>query len=237
MKIAKRPLSDQELDELDELLFRIGGSDAMNVEELDGFQCALITCPEMVSLAEYMPEILGVIPEHAAVLPTEKTLHRLLELMMQNWNCIVAELQSEGFHIPLLLCDEKGMTKGTDWANGFLTGTDLRRQSWGKLFEDEDQFAPVIPIIALAYENHPDKTLRPYKKKIGNKLRSKLICGAAAAVKVLYDRRLQSLGGKPHVRLADKTRQQPAAKIRPNDPCYCGSGRKYKKCCGAIKVN
>jgi preprotein translocase subunit SecA len=22
-------------------------------------------------------------------------------------------------------------------------------------------------------------------------------------------------------------------KIRPNDPCYCGSGKKYKKCHGA----
>jgi hypothetical protein len=22
------------------------------------------------------------------------------------------------------------------------------------------------------------------------------------------------------------------AKIRPNQPCQCGSGRKYKKCCG-----
>ncbi|MGH9503960.1 MAG: SEC-C metal-binding domain-containing protein [Terriglobales bacterium] len=23
------------------------------------------------------------------------------------------------------------------------------------------------------------------------------------------------------------------AKIRRNDPCRCGSGKKYKKCCGA----
>ncbi|MDR0369519.1 MAG: SEC-C domain-containing protein [Candidatus Peribacteria bacterium] len=22
-------------------------------------------------------------------------------------------------------------------------------------------------------------------------------------------------------------------KVRPNDPCPCGSGKKYKKCCGA----
>ena len=29
--------------------------------------------------------------------------------------------------------------------------------------------------------------------------------------------------------------QQPivkAAKVYPNDPCPCGSGKKYKKCCG-----
>ena len=25
------------------------------------------------------------------------------------------------------------------------------------------------------------------------------------------------------------------AKVFPNDPCPCGSGKKYKKCCGAVK--
>ncbi len=232
MKIAKRPLTDQELDEFDELLSRIGGSGAMNVEELDGFQCALITCPEMVSIAECMPKILGEIPEDAAVLPTEKTLNRLLELMMRNWNWIVAELLSGEFHVPLLIRDEKGMAKGTDWACGFLTGTELRRKAWGKLFEDENEFALLIPIFALAYENHPDKTMRPYKKKIGNKLRSKLIYGAAAAVKVLYERRLQALRANPQVEKTDKP-----TRIGRNDLCYCGSGRKYKKCCGPLKVN
>jgi preprotein translocase subunit SecA len=26
---------------------------------------------------------------------------------------------------------------------------------------------------------------------------------------------------------------QPGGKVRPNDPCPCGSGKKHKKCCGA----
>ena len=26
-----------------------------------------------------------------------------------------------------------------------------------------------------------------------------------------------------------------ATKIKPNDPCHCGSGKKYKKCCGAAR--
>ena len=27
--------------------------------------------------------------------------------------------------------------------------------------------------------------------------------------------------------------ETPGKKARPNDPCLCGSGKKYKKCCGA----
>ena len=26
--------------------------------------------------------------------------------------------------------------------------------------------------------------------------------------------------------------RRPGSKIRPNDPCFCGSGKKYKRCCG-----
>ncbi|MER2025596.1 MAG: SEC-C metal-binding domain-containing protein [Eubacteriales bacterium] len=26
--------------------------------------------------------------------------------------------------------------------------------------------------------------------------------------------------------------EEPKKKIYPNDPCPCGSGKKYKKCCG-----
>ncbi|MBB5172424.1 SEC-C metal-binding domain-containing protein [Texcoconibacillus texcoconensis] len=35
--------------------------------------------------------------------------------------------------------------------------------------------------------------------------------------------------------LADKVRQEPvrSEKIGRNEPCLCGSGKKYKKCCGA----
>ena len=35
------------------------------------------------------------------------------------------------------------------------------------------------------------------------------------------------------------TKRQPVRvveKIKPNDPCPCGSGKKYKKCCGRVNV-
>jgi uncharacterized protein YecA (UPF0149 family) len=32
-----------------------------------------------------------------------------------------------------------------------------------------------------------------------------------------------------YANIFDKANQ----KVRPNDPCPCGSGKKYKKCCGA----
>ena len=32
--------------------------------------------------------------------------------------------------------------------------------------------------------------------------------------------------------LANAPKKRESAKIYPNDPCPCGSGKKYKQCCG-----
>jgi hypothetical protein len=48
-------------------------------------------------------------------------------------------------------------------------------------------------------------------------------------------REMKKDGGKPHVKWAeemeDKTHDS-GPKVGRNDPCPCGSGKKYKKCCG-----
>ena len=46
------------------------------------------------------------------------------------------------------------------------------------------------------------------------------------------DKNFSSLVKKPD---GDKTlTEKKVAKTKPNDPCTCGSGKKYKKCCGAL---
>jgi uncharacterized protein len=233
MEFKSKPLTDAEVDELDEILSQIGGRGAMNVEELDGFQCALICGPEIVHVGEYLPKIFGIDLKDAKVSPKEETLNRLLELLLRNWNSIICDLQSDGFHCPLLLVDGKGVARGNDWANGFMMGMDMRRGAWAKLVKRE--FEPLIPIVALAYENDPDRKVRPYKKPVGKRLRAELISGAAAGLKVMYERQVQR-DTKPAPRPTTRSKEAPA-KIGRNDPCYCGSGKKYKKCCGALRVN
>lgn len=39
------------------------------------------------------------------------------------------------------------------------------------------------------------------------------------------------IGGSPQQRLAPTNRGGEVARTRPNDPCPCGSGKKFKKCC------
>ena len=49
---------------------------------------------------------------------------------------------------------------------------------------------------------------------------------------------VQHADGKSFTRIGGSRKNEPAqkkaGKLKPNDPCACGSGKKHKKCCGAI---
>jgi uncharacterized protein len=97
------------------------------------------------------------------------------------------------------------------------------------LFVDE-LYGPLVPILALAYEHDPDPEMRPYKDGINTERREKLILGAAAGVKAIYE----YFGPERRRIAAELGRAGPRAerKIGRNDSCGCGSGKKYKHCCG-----
>jgi uncharacterized protein len=81
-----------------------------------------------------------------------------------------------------------------------------------------------------------DPTLRPYKDPIDAQRREQPVLGTSVGVPNIYryflSRRRLSLEGERR----RGTRRRSAAKIGRNEPCPCGSGKKFKKCCGAVTV-
>ena len=59
----------------------------------------------------------------------------------------------------------------------------MRRDSWLPLMNDDDHVNVLIPIMALAYEHHPDPKMRPYKEPMSIERREQLIVGVAASVR------------------------------------------------------
>jgi uncharacterized protein len=143
------------------------------------------------------------------------------------------KLEEDDVFTPLLFEDDEGTARGNDWARGFMRGTHLHHESWKELIADEKHGGPLVPILALAYERDLDPEMRPYKDHINPELRDKLILGFSAAVPAIYRyfaplRRRMAAG-----RGAEGTAyRQAEQKIGRNDPCRCGSGKKYKHCCG-----
>jgi uncharacterized protein len=94
-----------------------------------------------------------------------------------------------------------------------------------------------VPIFALAHKHDPDPDMRPYKKAISAEEHEKLIVGAAAAVTGIYRyfEAQRLVEGQPFDNVT--TFRRTAPKIGRNDPCPCGSGKKFKQCCGRTTLH
>jgi uncharacterized protein len=215
------------------ILSRFHNSRAMNVEMLDGFFAALICGPDTVLPSEYLPEIWGggeMADEEAW--DSREQLREFMDLLMQHWNTISRTLQAGDIYLPILLEDDQGVAHGNDWANGFMRGMSLRHHDWIELVNSERHGGSVVPIFALAYEHHVDPAMRPYKEPMDQQRREKLITGMAAGLFNIYryfapHRRAAARGA-----LASATYRRTTEKVGRNDPCPCGSGKKFKRCCG-----
>ena len=232
-----KPLTDAELERLTAVLKRFGDKRAMNLEQLDGFLSALICCPDLVPPSEYLPEIWGddVVLEDR--LPAKPVLEDFLSLIMRHWNAIVDTLQSDDVYMPLLLEDENGDWHANDWATGFLRGMNLRKEHWAELLDDEKHGGSLVPIFALAHEHSPDPAMRPYKEPVSAELRETLIVGAAAGMNKIYHyfEAQRLLENDPLGNMTTFRRAMP--KIGRNEPCPCGSGKKFKHCCGMTNLH
>jgi uncharacterized protein len=151
---------------------------------------------------------------------------------MRHWNVIADTLHSGEVFLPLLLQDENGITPANDWAIGFLRGMEFHKAEWASLFADEDHGGWLVPIFALAHEHDPDPEMRPYKEPISADAREKLIVGAAAGVTGIYRHFKTQRSLEKELYGNATTFRRSMAKVGRNDPCPCGSGKKFKQCCG-----
>jgi uncharacterized protein len=223
------PLTEAELDRLEEFLKSCKGGKAMNIEEVDGFFTALIVGPELVMPSEYLPEVFGGEMSDAHEFQSLEEANEILALIMRHWNDIAATLAKDEVYLPLLLEEKNGVAQGNDWAQGFMRGVGLRHEGWAELLADEDHAGCMIPVLMLYHEHDEDPAMRP--KPIGPEQREKIIQHMAAGLSGAY--RYFRQHGEPYASTRAPDPQRASGKIGRNDPCPCGSGKKHKRCCGA----
>lgn len=218
------PLTEQELDRLHDVLE--AGPAAQNLEAMDGYFTALICGPVFVSPNEALQQVLG----DEFVLDDNEQAGELIGLMMQHWNWIAAELQrtlvEPHVYLPVLQEDDTGVVRGNDWAQGFMRGVQARPGSWNELLNSEEEGGSLVPMMMLVHEHDPDPEMRAPTID-GDKREDVIMTMIAGATRCYryYEpaRRAGAIGNAP-------LRRQ-APKVGRNEPCPCGSGRKYKHCC------
>ena len=227
------PLTDAELDRLGDFLKRCKGGRAMNVEALDGFFAALIAGPEIVMPSEYYSEVFGGEMSDACEFGSLDEANEILGLMMRHWNKIASTLHKAEIHVPLICEDEKGELHGNDWARGFMRGMHMRHDGWAELINDEKYGGSLTPMMMLYHEHDEDPEMRP--DPITPDKREQVIAFMAAGLMNVYEYFRIEREGDLGVDAPEPRRN--ASKVGRNDPCPCGSGKKYKRCCGSATVN
>lgn len=227
-QLSQLPLSKAELDRLANLLNDLN-EDAMNLEMLDGFFAALICCPELVPPNEYLPHILGADFAFARI----EQANEIIGLIMRHWNAIadeflLAQKHNDGY-IPLLTGDGSGVPKANDWAHGFMRGVDLRRHSWQELLTQKEDIALILPIMILHHEHDADPTTR--SAEITPEKRQDIFQILIANLGRIYRYFEPHRMAQSAAAAAPAPMRRPSVKVGRNDPCPCGSGRKYKHCC------
>lgn len=223
-------LTDHQLEQLDDFLVEINKSCA-NVEALDGLFSALICTPIPPAPSEFLPYVL-----EDYQFPSQAKAAEIVELLLCHWNSIAQGLRQamakRDVHLPLLWAEENEKSYGNDWATGFMEGVRLTREYWSEYLytsdnEEEMENSPghLFPILALAHEFDPDPELRPNWDEQG---REQALTMMVASLNLIY----QGFEPERQSKISEMTRTPiRSIKIGRNDPCPCGSARKYKHCC------
>jgi uncharacterized protein len=216
------------LKQLDEELLALG-EDTMLLEELDGFIAGLLACPELIMPRDWLPVVWHEdSTDQQPVFENLDHANRVLGLVMEHYNNVARTLMERpDRYSPLFSVDTlNGDILWELWIEGFEKAVALRPATWKKLLDaDVDTAAAMSGMLLLADIARGEKELDdrdPILTAAPDKI--------ADWVVTLNEWRLAN---HPAMQGFDsKAAPSPRKKVGRNEPCPCGSGKKYKKCCG-----
>ena len=190
----------------------------MRCDEVQGFMMALLSGPDALNPTNWLPEILG---EESLFDAKERTeIERLIMAMAADTRMKLNEkiLPDLWFYE-----DEAGNPDFYTWCNAYLYALDIVPTDWFEAVDQEefeDLFYPIMALGGIYDDEENGEVILHLNEKELTQLESDL-------PHVLLDIYWywQTIINKP------QTVRREGEKVGRNDPCPCGSGKKYKACC------
>jgi uncharacterized protein len=226
-----QPLSDKEFNELDKFLLSDRcADDGMAMDSLHGYLTALVIGPENVLLSEWLPNVWGTSSKQAPTFKTEKEFEKVIGLISRFRNEIAITMEVAPKDFEPLFCEYefegRAILDGEAWAWGFMEGVNLRAEAWEAIWESP--LAPLMrPIYLLGAEEIEEDELPLVDTPLKcHKLTVEIEAGIPDIFRFWLPLRKSEI----------KTVERAEPKVGRNDDCACGSGKKFKKCCGGAPV-
>lgn len=211
----------------------------LNIEALDGYLSALALSPDDIAIEEWQPPVWGRLPPR-----WDDDIERAqVEALLQDqWHLASMRARFDGDELPAYLSpliwlpedpdaiddgasSADALDIGRDWASGFFRGVQLCEAAWDAWLDGSEWINDVFLLLdQLASGGIIDPDLTGAPVPITYRQRLDIVAGLPDMLRDLHHHRINALTPR------ETMRRTPAPER--NAPCPCGSGRKYKKCCG-----
>jgi uncharacterized protein len=250
-------------DELDAILdeLRTRYDETPEWEFCEGFMAALICCRRAIPASEYLPMLLATPEAGEAADPDggsfagDEQQQRFMTLWMQRWAEVSAALDAEVnsleddscYHpevmdvrgaVAEMTPQEQATFKGEElpafaqvWALGFMFAVECWPEEWAPPRDKEAARwldGALDAIVAMTEDDVVTPEVSPLSEDGAPSTSIARLNAFGEAIWAVYDLRelWKTIGPKVDTIRVEATPGR-------NDLCYCGSGKKYKKCHGA----
>lgn len=212
----------------------------LSYHELQGFLFSVASAPELIRPSEWMPFVFADKEAEYASLDEARLI---LGELMALYNTVNGGMAGAAAALPVdcefrddVLANLDADAPIAQWSRGFMQGHQWLEESWDAHVPDalDDEFAAML--LALSFFASRD-IAEAFRKETGPDQSLETL---AATVRRTFPDAVAEyahLGQSISRVLAEQTAAERAPQRRVktgrNDPCPCGSGRKYKRCCGA----
>jgi len=221
---------EKRLDRLSELLHALPVDNMpMTLSELDGYVTGVLACPEMIPPSEWLPQVWGETGE--AEFADQKAAEETIGAVMAHYNSVAEAMTRSLWIEPIYEVDiNSDETLWEPWVDGYTRAMGLRPDAWERLLDQADDETRNTMIFLMALQDIYTGKSKFTEDEIDeiDIEAPDLIPNCVATIlqqarPELVNTVAANFPGMPH---------KAAARPGRNDPCPCGSGRKYKLCCG-----
>lgn len=210
----------------------------LNIEALDGYLSALALSPEDVAIDEWRPPVWGRLPPRW---DDDAERAQVDALLQDQWHLASLRACFDGDDLPAHLAPliwlpeqpdaiddgipDDTLDIGRDWASGFFRGVQLREAAWSAWLDGNEWIEEIFLLLdQLASGRILDLDLSGTPIPISYRQRLDIVASLPGMLADLQHHRIDALTPREPLRRVPTPER--------NAPCPCGSGRKYKKCCG-----
>ncbi len=229
MENINKSLSSAEIDELDNFLMSDATpEECMDVVTLDGFLTAIVIGPEVVPPSKWLPLVWDETGEEEMVWESDAQFQKYIGLLMRHMNGIAGQFQQAPEDFEAITFERKIKGKAIrvfdDWCYGFMRVVMMHVKDWEPLLTDDESVVAMSMVTLYGTEGGWDELENNPELKAEHDKHAELLEPSVRAIHEFWLNR----------RTVPTVMPAKSVKIGRNEPCPCGSGKKYKKCCAKV---